>query len=772
MTATLERPAPPPPAGTAAPATAPTASPARPGPTSFNAITLEVAATLGLAVYSVVAAMSFSRVFGADLFVGDVLIVVIVGHGASLLLRLARVPGVLAVLVTLVALAWTVGYLHYPSTFSNLLPGTATWDVATADLALVRDQFRAAVAPVAYVGGWALLASVGTAFVVFAGDTLAFRANGRGEALVPGAVLFVFVIALGVDDQRIGLALALVAAGVVATALLRARSTPPPRTLLGRRRNSLTTLLPAALVTGGLVMLAAWVIGPRLPGAADEPLIDTSEQGGGVTEVLSPLVDIRARLVNRSASQLFTMTATTPAYWRATALPQFDGSTWGLPDRSLVDTDGALQEPRPGAVDNVQRLVIAGLGGPLVPAAAEPIVVAGDELRWNADTSTLVRTDRSLETGDQIDIVSAVPVLSPEQLRAATSASPPEPIYLELPADFPQSVRDQAVAVVGAAPTSYDKALALQSFFRDTFIYSTEIPQGHGNDAIEGFLRNRTGYCEQFAGTFAAMARSLGIPARVAVGFTPGLPQANGSYLVLGRNAHAWPEVWFDGIGWVAFEPTPGRGAPGNESYTGVAAAQDESVPTPGEGTDDAIVAPPPTAAPTPATVPPSEIPEAQRQAASGLTPISATLSTRPVGLVVVLGLLLAGVVAVVTPEAVRRWRRRHPDPDPAVQLHHLWTRAMSAIEATGLRADPSLTPIEQARAASPRLPVAARPLKSLAEVTTQAVFSPATDVAELKIPATFAEGGPRRWCRQVERIATDSMTAAGRVRRYFTVWR
>ena len=78
------------------------------------------------------------------------------------------------------------------------------------------------------------------------------------------------------------------------------------------------------------------------------------------------------------------------------------------------------------------------------------------------------------------------------------------------------------------------------------------------------------------------MARSLGIPARVAVGYTPGLDQGDGSRQVLGKNAHAWPEIWFDGLGWVLFEPTPGRGEPGAESYTGVAPAQDESAPGPG----------------------------------------------------------------------------------------------------------------------------------------------------------------------------------------------
>ncbi|MGH9269997.1 MAG: hypothetical protein ACRDZ2_01855, partial [Ilumatobacteraceae bacterium] len=203
MTATLARQSGARPSG-AAPTSPPSPAPvAQQGRSPLGAASMELAATIGLAIYSVVAALSFNRVFGDDQFLGDVLIVVAVGHGSSLAVRLARVPAVLGVLITLAALVWTVGYLHYPESYSAFLPGPDTWDVARADLSLVRQQFREAVAPVAYVGGWALLASVGAAFVVFTGDTLAFRANGRGEALVPGAVLFVFVTALGIDDHRI-----------------------------------------------------------------------------------------------------------------------------------------------------------------------------------------------------------------------------------------------------------------------------------------------------------------------------------------------------------------------------------------------------------------------------------------------------------------------------------------------------------------------------------------------------------------------------------------
>ena len=408
--------------------------------------------------------------------------------------------------------------------------------------------------------------------------------------------------------------------------------------------------MPAAVVTGGIVVLAAWVIGPRLPGATDPPLIDTSEQGGGVTEVLSPLVDIRSRLVNRSSTELFSVTATAPAYWRATALPEFDGNTWGLPDRSLDDVEGELQERLPGSVDNRQEIVIAGLGGPLVPAAAEPIAASGEDLRWNGDTSTLVRVDGPLASGDRVEVVSAVPVLTPDQLRATASSAPPDPIYLDLPANFPESVREQAQELTAGAATSYDAALTLQDWFRTQFTYSIEVPQGHGNDAIEAFLRQRVGYCEQFAGTFAAMARSIGIPARVAVGFTPGLTQGDGSRVVLGRNAHAWPEVWFDGIGWVPFEPTPGRGAPGTESYTGVPPAQDESVPQPGQAATPQEVAPPPTTVAPPPTIPQSDIVVPEPVFDPVTPPVRVTVPTTPVAL-----------YAVIVATLVATDRGRHP---------------------------------------------------------------------------------------------------------------
>jgi transglutaminase-like putative cysteine protease len=557
--------------------------------------------------------------------------------------------------------------------------------------------------------------------------------------------------------------------------VLRTRFAQPPRTSLGRRRHPLAVTIPAAIVASTAVVLAAWIIGPRLPGATAEALIDTRNDGGGVTEVVSPLVDIRSRLVNRSDNQLFVITSGAAAYWRVIGLPEFDGNLWRLPTRSTDDVDNALSQAAPGSTPNAQQIQIDGLRGRLVPAAAEPVQASGDGLRWDAETSTLVRTDRDLETGDQFEIVSAMPTFTPDVLRAATSSAPPDPIYLELPDDFPASVAATAESVTADAPTTYDKMLALQDWFRANFQYSLDIPQGHSTSAVEAFLRQRVGYCEQFASTFAAMARGLGVPARVAVGYTPGLLQPDGTRSVLGKNSHAWPEIWFDGLGWVGFEPTPGRGAPGAEGYTGVAPAQDEAAPGPGtgdgEGAGAGDEAPPPTTLPLIDQSDPLLDPTAGLPTGPTGPVYSTRVEDRPVNWVAVLVVLLLGALALSLPALVRRWRRAHPSNDVAKQVAALWHRALGAVEATGCRIDPTMTPLEQARAISPRLPVAARPLKSLAEVATAATYATDEEVAHLADPHIAGEPGPRRWCRQVERIAEDSMTASGRLRRYFTVW-
>jgi transglutaminase-like putative cysteine protease len=740
---------------------------------------LDLAATLGMIVYAVTVAIGFSRVFVGWDFLRDLVIIAVVGHGTSYLTRRLRVPSFAAIPLVLLVLTWLTAWLYYSETFSGVFPLADTWETVRADFRVVRDEFQSTSPPVAYTGGWAFIAGATMAAAVWLADTFAFRAQARGEALVPGAVLFVFVAALGVDDRRIVTSLAVVGAGFCALALLRQRLERRPRTVLGRSLHPLVTVLPGIACAAAVVLAGAWALGPNLPGASEEPLFDARGDRGKVTELVSPLVDIRSRLVNQAENELFTIAADAPSYWRATALPAFDGEQWTLPEGILDEVVQQASVARPGSVTNEQVVTILGLDGALVPVAAEPVGAEGPGVGFIPLTQTLVKTTSELDEGDRFSVVSAMPRFTAEELRSATSASPPDPGFLALPDDLPPVVAETAREVTAGQQTTFDQMVTLQDWFRTEFTYSTDVPEGHGASAIESFLEDRVGYCEQFSGTFAAMARSLGVPARVAVGFTQGQQQDDGSFLVLGRNAHAWPEVWFDDYGWVPFEPTPGRGMPGAEAYTGVPPQQDgEPAPTTTTTTSTTTTPPSPTtvagqAAPAPTTALPTTTAAPAGQQPPPPPGEQGNESSFPWLLVIA---VLAGVATLVAlPEIVRRWRRRRRAPitDPAHALLDLWDRAMRAMAAIGFRGDPALTPLEVSDQAAAVFPAVASPLRSLAVVATAASYAPPDEVVELADADRQAHGhdGPHGWCALVENSVEDSLSLTERLKRYFTVW-
>ena len=290
---------------------------------------------------------------------------------------------------------------------------------------------------------------------------------------------------------------------------------------------------------------------------------------------VNPLVDVRPELVNRGNVELFTVATDTPRYLALTALGQFDGTRWSTVPEETRPAEGTLGHAPPNAEVITQRITIKNLGGSLAPASrtATSAAWAGISLSW-ANEAGAFYVDGDLQPNYQYQVTFADSAPTAEELRTATVDRAPDSAYYNLPSNLPSAIRDVAVSVTTGATTPYDQARALQDWFRTNFEYSLTVQRGHSNDAMVNFLSIRKGYCEQFSGTFAAMARSLGLPTRVVVGFTPGQLRADGLYHVAGRDAHAWDEVWFDGYGWILFDPTPGRGAPGAEQHTGAAAAQ------------------------------------------------------------------------------------------------------------------------------------------------------------------------------------------------------
>ena len=252
-------------------------------------------------------------------------------------------------------------------------------------------------------------------------------------------------------------------------------------------------------------------------------------------------------------------------YWRALTYDIYTGRGWR---NTTVD----LERRRAGEtwlteMPAGQRLLRQSVE--LARGGDRAYYAAGEPLSVNRPYETLVRInapDPGLElvavTGDgrRYQVLSAVPTLDGQTLRAAGDVYPAgiAERYLALPDDLPARVADTARQVTANAETPYDQALALQDFLRG-FPYDLHVaPPPAGRDVADYFLFDlQSGYCDYYATTMVVMARSLGVPARLAVGYAPGNydPQ-EGVFVVTEDLAHSWPELYFPGAGWVPFEPT------------------------------------------------------------------------------------------------------------------------------------------------------------------------------------------------------------------------
>ncbi|HEY6532599.1 MAG TPA: DUF3488 and transglutaminase-like domain-containing protein, partial [Acidimicrobiales bacterium] len=526
------------------------------------------------------------------------------------------------------------------------------------------------------------------------------------------------------------------------------------------------SLLRAGLVVGVAAVVLGTVVAPHLPGADEEPMVDWRRDSDDEARTLtSPLVDIRKRLVDTSNTLLFTVDSPSPSYWRIAALDLFNGTQWNLRAQTDEIADGDLDvdvsSPRTDTTEVRQQVTLDNLETEWLPAAYQAVGFDPQDaptVRFDRETSTFI-SETSVGSGTSYDVTSVLPDLTPEQLRSADTRIPRDvQPQLDLPSDFSPTAADLAREIAGDAPSPFDAALALQDFFRDSggFTYSTDIAPSPGTDPIDEFLDTRIGYCEQFAGTFAAMARSLDIPARVAVGYTWGEtdPAAANRYRVLGRNAHAWPEVYLGEYGWVPFEPTPGRGNPDAESYTNVAGSQDDESPVIDSTTTT-------TAAPaTTSTTLPADLESAAPQASASTT--SAERSLRSFLVVVVLLVAAVGVYLLAVPGAIavrRRRRRARAATSPSAQVGVAWSEAVDSLTVAGVAARPDETHTELAHRAAASLPTAAAPMQDLARLADAAAYGPT---------ATSEEGvAAEALATEVHQAVDATIGRRGRLRRF-----
>ena len=704
-------------------------------------------AEAGLVGMSVAAAVGMGRLFADASFLPVVLFAVLTCHGLSLLCRRRGIGPLGTTAVSAAGLVLFVTWVIEPHV--SLVPGPATWDAALRDLDEAWGRFSEVVAPAQVTRGFLLGAVLGAWISAFVADLFAFRARTRVEAVVPSFTVFLFGALLGADRHRLAAALLYLSSVLVFVVLAEVSAVPRPRPwLAGRRARGEAALVRSGLGMAAVALVLAVAVGPNLPGAYAKGVLGVGDGNGrksGTRVTLSPLVDIRGRLVGQSSVELFTVTTDTPTYWRITSLDRFDGTIWSSlsnyrPAATRLPGLGP-DASRAVAERSKQEFVISGLSSIWLPAAYRPERLSpSGNVRFDPDSGSLA-TDKETSDGMRYTVESALPRLRAQELSSVSGVVPADVAsrYLDLPPNLSRLVRRTAQDVAGDQTTPYRRAKALQDWFRANFEYDLSVDPGHDANAMDQFLQSRHGYCEQFAGTYAAMARLLGLPARVAVGFTAGTRDADGRWHVTGKEAHAWPEVYLSGFGWVAFEPTPGRGLPGAEDYTEVPPAQ---------AADTTVETVPETTAPSEQIEPEPEMTES-----TAPDPVEeSTRGSRWFVLAGLAGLLLLYGVGVPLAKRRRVLRRREAAATPADRVLVAWSEATEDMAAAGFRSRPDETAAEYAhrvcRAAGPAGPALVR----LADDTSAAAWSAGGVAAEV---ATRAE-------REAANVAGELRAQAG----------
>jgi transglutaminase-like putative cysteine protease len=516
---------------------------------------------------------------------------VFLGHGATYrLLAVGILSGIVAwvferrslLLATVVSgglLLVTIALLVFPETMWHGLPTLATLRHIGNAASAVGEQARLQVAPSPPIDSLMLAGVTAVWAAVFSCHALAFRAGSPLLALVPPVALVAFADTVLEDfvKPQYGLLFLVAALAVVfADGVRRVQGWGPVWNGPGSRDR----LLPSAGKGARRVAVAAVALAATapviVPGFGSKAVFDLSSVNAGAGLRVSPLVALGSALSDDSPVEVFRVQSGQPSYWRMAGLDHWDGTTWRLAD---VEGDPAfesgmqLDPPPVGGTPIVQTVTITNddLDMPWVPMAYQPVSVDGLDAsgHWDAARST-VQLDSTLPAGTTFTVTSSYVDPTPNQLRDVTfDAASTNGDLVAVPSDLPPVVHQLAEKWTKDKPTTYDKIIAIQNEFADSgdFVYNVDVHFGDSVEALQHFLTDqRQGFCQQFASAMALMLRSLGIPARVAVGFVP-RQQPDGTFVETTKELHAWVEVNFPEYGWLAFEPTPSKANPTAYAY-------------------------------------------------------------------------------------------------------------------------------------------------------------------------------------------------------------
>jgi transglutaminase-like putative cysteine protease len=312
------------------------------------------------------------------------------------------------------------------------------------------------------------------------------------------------------------------------------------------------------------------------PAATTDPT--GSAEPSWATRFLGALTDEQA------VRDLFEVEADHAAYWRMYTLDRYNGRSWtstnpdgsggGVPLSPPAILPRSGDGPPPGAETLNQTFrILSGFDSahalPMAQTAEEIGGPIGD-ITWDPARSQAF-IDGELEGGMTYTVRSRIVVPTAEELDQVGFPAPRTyRQWTELPADLDPRIGKMAERWTADAASDYRKVLAIQERFHDgSFVYSTDVEAVDDADALLEFLtQTRAGFCQQYASAMTVMVRSLGLPARIAIGFRSGTQQEDGRYLVQTTDAHSWVEVLFPGYGWLQFEPEAGTAHPNAQAGT------------------------------------------------------------------------------------------------------------------------------------------------------------------------------------------------------------
>ncbi|MCM3926030.1 DUF3488 and transglutaminase-like domain-containing protein, partial [Frankia sp. AiPs1] len=587
---------------------------------------------------------ALSRLFDGTLWwMRPVVIAVAVAVATATLGRLLRLPVAAAVLLSLAGLVGTVTVLCARGTaLLGVVPTAGTVRTLRALIAGGSSDISRLAAPVPHRPGLVVLTVIGIYLVVMVVDLIVVTLDRPALGGLP--LLALYAVSAAILPGGVGtVPFLLGAASFVALLLLDGRLAFGRwgRTVSdagrgnGEREAFGGRLTVNALGVALAALLVAVAVPLGLPSLDGEGLV--SRKGGygagdgpSSASVVQPIVSVSQQLHASKQVPLLSVRSQTPRYLRLTALENFDGQLFTL--RALNATrdnrvSEGLPKPRLGGTTaqvSADIAVTTRFNELYLPVPGIPTKIKGLTGDWRlaAPTGTIFST-RTSTVGVHYQVDATAPNPTRAELEAATGPTPADlAVDTSLPDNLDPRLRQLVESITRNARTPYEKVYAIQQHLRGPlFTYDlTGAPTTQEGALAEFLFESHRGYCEQFASAMTVMVRMLHLPARVAIGFVPGEQQADGSYLITNRQAHAWPEVWFPSIGWVSFEPTrrsdgataapsyapaglddpDGAAAPaGQESESG-AQPLPEPVPVPvpsaGASPDDPTATHPPTA--------------------------------------------------------------------------------------------------------------------------------------------------------------------------------